>query len=57
MKTKISLCALCLLLFIVGIFLGRQLTKSEYLRRAKEIPEKDIFTNQDIEHILFNTKI
>jgi len=57
MKTKITLCALCLILFIVGIFAGSELTKSEYLRRAKELPEKDIFTSQDIEHILYNTPL
>lgn len=54
MKTAITLCFLCVALFITGIWIGGELTKSEYLRRAKEIPEKDYFTNRDIEHILFN---
>lgn len=57
MKKVTTLCVLCFGLFVAGIFIGSKLTKNEYLRRSKEIAEKDIFTNQDIEHILFNTPL
>ena len=41
--------------FLIGINLGSYLTHREYVKRSLEIPEKDVFTNQDIEHILYNT--
>jgi len=46
---------LILTAFIVGMLSGRKLTEKEYLRRALELPDDiECFTNQDIEHILFN---
>ena len=43
--------------FIIGINVGSWVTQKAYLNRASEIPEKDVFTNQDIEHILYNTPL
>ena len=45
------------LMFLIGYNLGVYFTKKEYNKRASEIPEKDVFTNQDIEHILYNTPL
>ena len=42
---------------VVGINVGSYLTHRAYIKRALEIPEKDTFTNQDIEHILYNTPL
>jgi hypothetical protein len=43
--------------FFIGINVGAWLTHKQYVKRALEIPEKDVFTNQDIEHILYNTPL
>jgi lipopolysaccharide export system protein LptC len=43
--------------FFIGINLGAWLKQKQYVKRALEIPEKDTFTNQDIEHILYNTQL
>tara|TARA_R110000868_G_scaffold280353_2_gene540478 strand:+ start:1026 stop:1217 length:192 start_codon:yes stop_codon:yes gene_type:complete len=43
--------------FFIGINLGAYIVRKQYVKRALEIPEKDVFTNQDIEHILYNTPL
>jgi hypothetical protein len=40
--------------FGLGLYFGILAAQEEYERRALELPEKDCFTNRDIEHILFN---
>jgi len=45
---------LCFPAFLIGKSQGIAQTKTEYIQRSKNIPEKDVFTNRDIEHILFN---
>lgn len=42
--------------FLIGFYSGQHHERKETLKRkrALEIPEKDVFTNRDIEHILFN---
>jgi hypothetical protein len=47
----------CLLFFLCGIFAGNKLKQNEIERRSLELDEKDLFTNIDIEHILFNTPL
>jgi len=54
MKNLIIAVVLILALFIVGIYVGAEITKNEYNIRASHLDEKDCFSNQDIEHILFN---
>jgi len=41
-------------MFLIGYNLGAYFTQKEYNKRASE---KDTFTNQDIEHILYNTPL
>lgn len=43
--------------FFIGINVGAYIVRKQYVKRALEIPEKDTFTNQDIEHILYNTPL
>lgn len=43
--------------FLIGINIGAYIVHEIYIKRALEIPEKDTFTNQDIEHILYNTPL
>jgi uncharacterized protein YneF (UPF0154 family) len=42
---------------LIGINVGAYVMQKQYIKRALEIPEKDEFTNQDIEHILYNTPL
>jgi len=49
--------SLCFLAFLIGKSQGINQTKTEYIQRSKNIPEKDVFTNRDIEHVLYNTPI
>ena len=51
---KKSVILLAFAVFILGIWAGNYLTQKQYLKRALELPEKDCFSNRDIEHILFN---
>ena len=43
--------------FLIGINVGAYIVHKLYIKRSLEIPEKDVFTNQDIEHILYNTPL
>lgn len=50
MKQIILIILALTLTFLSGVMVERKLT----VDRAKELPYKDCFTNQDIEYILFN---
>lgn len=53
---KRTVCML-IIAFLIGINVGSWRKEKQYFKRASEIPEKDVFTNQDIEHILYNTSL
>lgn len=53
-KTTFTIIICCSITFLCGIYAGGKMTEKEYLKRALELPEKDYFSNRDIEHILFN---
>jgi len=46
-----------IIVLVFGINLGAWIKQQCFISRALEIPEKDTFTNQDIEHILYNTPL
>ena len=54
---KKSTLLLIVAIFFAGLMAGSYLTKKQYVKRSLELPEKDCFSNQDIEHILFNEPI
>lgn len=54
MKNAIILIFCFLTVFTLAFKLGEDTRQNEIERRALELPEKDDFSNIDIEHILFN---
>jgi hypothetical protein len=51
---KFIVMACVMLIFIIAFKLGQDNRQDEMERRSLELAEKDCFSNQDIEHILFN---